>query len=306
MAYTDREDLNYLGKLFLVGAYQTPLLNMMGGMGAGKTTKSFTFPVAQPWSLTAASQPAISEATSVTTNTATTVTRGQDYNTVQIFQETVEVSHAKQSTTGEFSGIQILGDQPVMDEYEFQKMAALRQMAIDMEFTFFQGAYQLASDASTAAKSRGLENAISTNEVAAGSVALSKALIDEALRTGAGNGAQFENMVLFANAFQLQKISDIYGYAPEDREIGGVAIKTIYTDFAKVGVVYAPQMPTDEIYIVDMSVMAPVFCPVNGQVMVFEDLAQIAASKKGQWYAQVGLDYGPEEYHMSVTGLATS
>ena len=141
MSYTDREDLNYLGQLFLIGANQTPFLNMIGGLNGGKTSKSFLFPVAQPYSLASASQPAITEAASVSSNTATTITRGQDTNTVQIFQETVEVSHAKQSTTGEFGGIQVLGDQPVQDEFEFQKQAQLRQIAIDLEYSMLQGTY---------------------------------------------------------------------------------------------------------------------------------------------------------------------
>ena len=59
MAYTDREDLNYLGRLYLIGANQTPFLNMIGGLNAGKTSQSFLFPMAQPYSLAAASQPAI-------------------------------------------------------------------------------------------------------------------------------------------------------------------------------------------------------------------------------------------------------
>ena len=77
MPYTDREDLNYLGELFLVGAYQTPFLNMSGGLGGqnAKVTRSFQFPVASPWSITAASQPAITEAASVSSNTATTKAR---------------------------------------------------------------------------------------------------------------------------------------------------------------------------------------------------------------------------------------
>lgn len=306
MAYTDREDLNYLGMLYEIGANQTPFLNMIGGLGGGKTSKSFLFPCAQPYSIGSASQPAITEAASVSSNTATTVTRAQDTNTAQIFQYTVEVSHAKQSTTGEFSGIQVLGEQPVTDELDFQAQAQLRKMAIDVEYSFLQGSYQAATDATTAAKMRGLKNAISTNAVAAGSVKLTKAMTDSLFATMAATGSPFQNVVLIANAFQKQQISDIYGYAPEDRNVGGVNIKQIEMDFGMVGVVFDPHMPTDEIYAVEMSVCSPVFVPVDGQVMVYEPLAQVAASKKAQWYAQIGLDYGPEEYHGKITGLATS
>lgn len=306
MAYTDREDLNYLGQLYEIGANQTPFLNMIGGLNGGKTSRSFLFPVAQPYSIGSASQPAITEAASVSSNTATTVTRGQDTNTVQIFQYTVEVSHAKQSTTGEFGGIQVLGNQPVGDELDFQAQAQFRKMAIDLEYSMINGSYQAATDATTAAKMRGLINAISTNTTAAAGATLSKALMDGMFAKMAASGAPFENVVVFCNAFQKQKLSDAYGYAPDDRNVGGVNIKQIETDFGMVGVMYDPHVATDDVIAVELSVCSPVFVPVNGQLITYEMLAQTAASKKAQWYAQIGLDYGPEEYHGSLTGLATS
>lgn len=306
MAFTDREDLNFIGQLFLIGANQTPFLNMIGGLNGGKSARSFLFPTAQPYSLAAASQPAITEADSVSSNTATTIVRNQDINTVQIFQETVEVSHAKQSTAGEIGGISVLGDQPVSDEFEFQKQAQLRQIAIDVEFSFLQGVFQDAVNIATAAKTKGLQNAIVTNTVDASAAVLTKGIADAMFAEMAATGAIFENVVILANAFQKQKLSDIYGFAPEDRNVGGVNIKQIETDFGKVGIVFDPHMPTDEIYAVEISVCSPVFTPFKGQFMVFEDLAQVAASIKGQWYAQIGLDFGPEEYHGSVTNLATA
>jgi len=303
MAYTDREDLNYLGQLYLIGANQTPFLQMMGGTNTGKQTNSFLFPVAQPWALTSASQPAITEAASVSGQTAGTYTRGQDYNTVQIFQRAYEVSYAKQSSFGDISGISVMGDQPVKDELTFQQRGALLQVSIDMEYSFLQGAYQLASNSTTAAKSRGLKNAITTNTVAASSALLDKTMIDTLLRTMAANGSVFTNMVILANAYQKQVLSKIYGYAPEDRNIGGLNIKQIETDFAMCGIQWCPHMPTDEIYIVDVSVCSAVFLPVKGQLILIEDKAYVGAADGGQVYTQAGLDYGPEEYHGSITGL---
>jgi len=306
MAFTDRDDLNYLGILYEIGGYQTPLLTAIGGLNAGSTSSAFTFPVAQPYSLTGASQPAITETASVSTNTATTVARGQDFNTAQIFQYTVEVSYAKQTTAGELGGLSQLGNQPVQDEYEFQKMAQFRQMAIDLDFSFIQGAYQLGDAVGTAAKMRGLEIAIETNTVAAGAAVLTKAMISELLIEMVGNGAIMENVVILCNAFNRTKITDLYAYAPEDRSVGGVSINQIWTDFGMLGVMYEPNMPTDEVYLVEMSVLRPIFVPVKGQTVLFEDLPALAASRKGQWYGQIGLDYGPEEYHGSITGTATT
>lgn len=309
MAYTDREDLNYLGKLYLIGANQTPFLNMIGGLNGGKTTNSFNFPVAQPWALRAADQSTAvkSEATSVSDTTPITYTRGQDYNTVQIMKYPYAVSFAKQSTYGEISGLAIAGqNQPVTDEKMFQRMAALRQMAIDTEYSFLQGSYVAQSGAATVAKTRGIIEATTTNTVNASSSALSKAQINNLMRTMASNGAQFQNPVIFVNAFQKQALTALYGYAPEDRNVGGVNIKQIETDFAMLGVVYAPQMTTSVLEIVDLAVVSPVFCPSEGQIIRDQEVATTTASSGGFLYAQVGLDYGPEEYHGKIYGLTTS
>ncbi len=312
MAYTDREDLNYLGELFLVGAFRTPFLNMAGGLSGARAKKSnsFIFPVAQPWTLAGASQPAITEDQSRTGQTATTITRAQDTNTVQIFQKTVEVSYAKQATFGEISGVAIAGDQPVKNELEFQKMAQLRQIALDADYSMLNGTYQAASNATTAAKMRGIITACTTNTVDGSAGTLTKALLDALLLEMFNSGAVFENIVAFCGGFQKQKISDVYGYAPENRNVGGVNINQIETDFGNIGVVLAPNVPAATILLADMNYVYPVFCPVPGKpgggLLFYEDLAQSGASLKGQMYGQVGIDYGPEEYHGTLTNLATS
>jgi hypothetical protein len=308
MAYTDREDLNYLGILYNIGANQTPFLNMAGGLNTGEQGREFQFPLAQPWALSSASQNTQSEATSRAAGTPVTYTRAQDKNTIQIMKYDAEVTYAKQSTWGNISGLSQIGgpDQPVKDELAFQQEAALKQMAIDVEYSFLQGSYTVPSVASTNQQTRGIIEACSTNAVAAGSVDLSKALIDELLRDMAGNGSVFSNPVLFCNAFQKQQLSDIYGFAPTDRTVGGVNVETIVTDFARLGVVYAPQMPTSTVLIADMSVVMPHFVPANGGLITWTDLSEPGASKGGFYYTQIGLQYGPEEYHGKITGLTTS
>ena len=305
---------NYTGELYMIGANQTPFLNMIGGLqGANiRTVGDFQFSLAQPWALESASQPAITETTSLTAPTPWTYVRTQDVNTVQIFQRQVSVSYAKQSVTGQVTadsttGLAELGAQPVQNERDFQIMAHMRQIAINVDYTFLNGAYQQATSAAVAAKCRGIITACSTNTVNASSAALTKALIDQLLRTMAGNGAEFVNTVIFCNAFQKQKLSDIYGYAPEDRNIGGYNIKQIETDFAQLGIVWAPNVPAATLLVADLAFCAPVFLPVPEKgVLFYEELSRTGASEKGQIYGQLGIDYGPEEYHGTITSLATS
>jgi hypothetical protein len=306
---------NYTGELYLIGANQTPFLNMIGGLqgGAIRTVADFQFPLAQPWALEAASQPAVTETASLTAPNPWTYVRDQDVNTVQIFHRAVTISYAKQSVTGQVTAdattnlVDITGMQPVQNEKDFQIAAHMRQIAVNTEYTFLNGAYQKATNAGVAAKCRGIITAATTNTVAAGAAALSKSMIDQLLRTMAANGSEFINPVILCNAFQKQKLSDIYGYAPQDRNVGGYNINQIETDFAVLGVVWAPQVPTSTLLIADLAVCAPVFLPVPEKgVLFYEELSKTGAAEKGQIYGQLGLDYGPEEYHGTITGLATS
>ena len=305
---------NYTGELFMIGANQTPFLNMIGGLQGNriKVVAGFQFPLAQPWALESASQPAITETASLTAPDPWTYVRGQDVNTCQIWQRQVSVSYAKQSVVGQVSadattGVDITDEQPVSNERDFQIMAHMRQLSLNIDYTFLNGAYQQATDADTAAKSRGVITAATTNTVDASSATLSKALVDQLLRTMAGNGSEFLNPVVFVNAFQKQKLSDIYGYAPEDRNVGGYNIKQIETDFAVLGIVWAPNVPAATLLIADLAVCAPVFLPVPDKgVLFYEELSKTGASEKGQIYGQIGIDYGPEEYHGTITDLATS
>jgi hypothetical protein len=309
MALTDRDTtFNYLGELFLVGAYQTPFLNMAGGIGGANALRaqSMIFPVAQPYTIGSASIPGIDEDELVATGTATTYARGIDTNTVMIFKHDVEVSYLRQAAWGELTTLAAIGDQPVKDEFAFQKMAALKKLAIDMELSFLTGTYAAAVNSATAAQTRGIITACSTNTHAAGGQALDKALIDHLLLNMATNGAVFENMVIFVNGFQKQKISSIYGYAPEDRTVGGVNVQQIETDFARIGVVYAPQVPAATLLIADMNYVKPCFMPVKGQAVLYEDLAKISGTDKGQFVSFAGIAYGPEEYHGTISGLATA
>jgi hypothetical protein len=225
----------------------------------------------------------------------------------------VTVSYAKQSVVGQVVAdattglVDLTGIQPVQNEKDFQISAHMRQIAVNVDYTFLNGQYAQATSADVAAKSRGIITAATTNTVDASAATLSKPLMDQLLRAMATNGAEFVNVVIFCNAFQKQKLSDIYGYAPMDRNVGGYNINQIETDFAVLGVVWAPNVPVGTLLIADLSVCAPVFLPVPEKgVLFYEELSKTGAAEKGQIYGQIGLDYGPEEYHGTITNLATS
>lgn len=299
---------NYVGELFVMGKKKAPFLQMIGGLSGGKQAKAFEFPISQEVSLEAGAQPAVSETASLTAPAPTTYVRSQTKNTCQIFHKAVNVSYAKSSQADLLTGLSLANEsQPIQNELDFQINLNMEQLSQDVDFTFMNGAYAAATDAVTAAKTRGIIAACLTNIVHnATAAALTEDMIKDLVRLMAVNGAVFTEPVIFCGAIQKQRLTTLYkeSFQSDSRTVGGMAVDTIMTDFAQMGVVWAPHMPADAILIADMVHIAPVFLPVPGKGFLFyEELAKSGASEKGQIYGQIGLDHGPEIYHGKLTGL---
>ena len=208
---------NYAGELFTADATTTPLLSMIGGLTGGKKTTNFEFPTSVDYAFPAAAQPAITETASITAPTAVEIARGQIKNVTQIFQEKISLTYSKMSNSGRLSGINTAGSaNPAADEKAWQIAQALKKIARDVEFTFINGSYQIATSAAVANKTRGLIEATSLSggsTIDATKAVLSKALLDQLFKTMAENGAYFDNMVLYANAKQKQAITNLYATA---------------------------------------------------------------------------------------------
>ena len=300
---------NYAGELFTADPTQTPLLSMIGGLTGGKQTKNFEFPTAVLFDYPDAKQPEITEEASAKAPTASAIARKQESNVIQIHQEVIDLTYFKQSNSGRFSGIN--GSNQTNDEKAWQIQQKLIKIARDVEFSFINGKYQKATAANVANKTRGmLELAATVSTVDASSGKLTTNMIKALMLEMADNGAYFNNMVLFAGAKQKQKITDLYekqlGYnqgAP--RNIGGMNITEIDTDFCKLGIVWDRFMPDDSILIADVAHIAPMFQEVEGKGVLFEEeLAKIGASDRIQIYGQIGLAHGPAFLHGSITNLA--
>lgn len=322
MALTDSDTLNYRGELFAIGAQQAPFLAAIAGNA--KRTSTFKFPVALPWSLNASIETIQSEDTAAAEGTPVTTTIGQDYNVCQIMKYDVESTLKKQSTRGQFTGLNVDGFGAGLTDLEFQKMVGLRQIALDADKCFLHGTFVDESTSATAVATRGIFSAISTNAVAAGSAGLEKTMIEELVRKMIASGALWGNPAIVCNSFQLQQLSDIYGYAPQDRNMGGVAIDRILIPggpAAGIRVLFDPNVTASVLGIIDLGLCAPVFCPVpqsmdevnesasysaEGLDVAYYTKGTIAAKKGGFLYTQIGLDYGAEEMHGAITGLATA
>lgn len=301
---------NYSGELFTADAETTPFLTMIGGLtDGGLETTNKEFSTASLYDYPTPAQPAISEQASTTAPAAKSYVRSQEKNITQIFQEKVSVTYRKMSNSGRLSGLNTAGARNnTASEKDFQIARALTKIARDAEHTFLNGQYASGATVNDADKTRGMFELCSTgNTIAAAGATLSKSLIQQLLRTMATNGAMFSDPVLFVNAFNKQIISDIYGYAPQDRNVGGVNIQQIETDFAKIGIVWDRFVPANSIGIFDLAYVAPVFQPVPDKgVLFYEELAKSGAAEEGHIYGEIGLDHGPSFLHGSITGLAVS
>lgn len=299
---------NYAGELFTTDAEQTPFLSMIGGLtGGGMQTGNFEFPIDSQYSYPAAAQPAITETASLTAPAANTYVRDQSKNVTQIFHEKVSISYAKQSNPTRMSGINTAGQSNnAPSEKDFQIARALGKIARDVEATCLNGVYQISTGVGVANKTRGIYNAVATTQAAAGAQ-LTKTMIDTLLRTMFNNGALFQNMVIWCNAYNKQKLTSLYAYAPTSRNVGGVNIQEIETDFGKFGIALNRFNDADKLGFFDMAAIAPVFQPVPDKGNFFyEELAKTGAAEEGQIFGQFGLDHGSIALHGSITGLATS
>lgn len=304
---------NYAGDLFTASPTQTPFLSMIGGLSGGKQTDNYEFQTGVVYDLPDATQPDISENASVKAPTASHVARSQQTNVVQIHQETIDLTYAKQSNSGRLSGLNSANQTAnPNDEKAFQIQQKLIKIARDVEHSFLNGTYQKTEDGSTANKTRGMLELCTSDagtSIDASSAALNKGLLDQLFREMADNGAAFGNMVLFCNSYIKQAITNLYAdffkaQMQMTQNVAGMNIVQIESDFCKVGICFDPFIKKDSILVADISHIAPVFQPVPGKGNFFEEpLAKEGASDKIQIYGQIGLAHAPAFLHGAITGL---
>lgn len=302
---------NFAGDLFTASPTQTPFLSMIGGLSGGMKTENDEFATGVLYEFPDAAQPSISEQASQTAPEATAIAREQKTNVTQIFHETISLTYAKMANRGKLSGLNTAGVQAnPTSELDWQIAQRLKKIARDVEYTFLNGTYAKASGVTEANKTRGMLELCSTGTtIDADSAALSLDLLKQLFKAMADAGANFGNMVLFCGSTQKQKITDLYekqlGYnAAAPRNVGGMNIQKLETDFFEMGICYDPFMAADKILIADVSACAPVFQDVPGKGVLFlEDLARTGAAEKKQIYGEIGLAHGPAFLHGSITGL---
>lgn len=303
--------LNYSGMLFNKGNTRTPLSSVIGGRA--KNTNSVEFVVGQSYTTSGGEQPAISETASLTAPDASVVTRSQETNVTQIFQETVGVSYAKQSNMGTLSGANIANQSAnPINELDFQVAAKMQKIARDIEYTFINGVYNKATTDATVNKTKGLVPAITSNVIAKGSKPLGLWDIADMMKKVYESNAPTTGLCLWCDATTLFQVNadavqNGLSVVPAAREINGIALSKVITPLGEVYLYLGECLPKGTALLLNLDVIAPVNQPTPGKGNFFlEELAKTGAGTKYQIFGQLGLDYGPEWYHGKFTGIAQS
>jgi hypothetical protein len=287
---------------------------MIGGLTGGKPTNQKEFEW-QTSDLRDPEIPAVLEGANAPTAQART--RSNVTNIVQIFQKKVEVSYTKQAAVGQRDGLATAAANPVGNEMSWQIVQELKQLARDVNYTFIRGAYAKPADNGTARKTRGLLEAIVTNHISALSddetpVAqyLTELMVLDIMQLAWENGGlqESETATLVCNGGIKRQLTKIFvtdkDYTEDTRNVGGVNLQTIETDFGKVNIMLDRAMPKDTLAVVSANVLAPVILYIPGKGFFFEEpLAKTGASDAVQLYGEIGLEYGAETQHAKITGI---
>ncbi len=301
---------NYVGELFSASPEDTPFLSAIGGLTGGKPAESTVF----TWS-TYDLRDAADDRQRLEGADAPTAegrARANGSNVVEIHQEQVNVSYTKQAATNQFAGSApfVGGPNAVQDELAWQLAQEFKQIARDVEKSFITGTYQLPANNSTARKTRGLLEAITTNVVDLAGAALTADDVLDLLQEVWENGGiqETETRTLIVGASVKRQLTNLFitgkNYQEATRNVGGVNLQTIETDFGRVNLMLDRYVPSDALVVVSLEDCSPRFLEIPGKGHFFaEPLAKTGAADKVQIYGEIGLDYGNERRHGQITGI---
>lgn len=307
---------NYVGELFNVSPEDTPFLSAIGGLTGGVAVNSTVF----TWSSydlrdADATRQRLEGADAPT---AEGRARAAAQNVVEIHQEQVSVSYTKQAATNQFAGSApfVGGPNAVTDELAWQLQQEFKQIARDVEKSFISGTYQLPANNSSARKTRGLLAAIETNVVDVNNAVLTAADVLDLMQEVWENGGiqESETRTLMVNATLKRQLTKLFitsssyaSYQETSRNVGGVNLQTIETDFGRTNILLSRYVPAGTIIVASVEDCAPAFLEIPGKGHFFaEPLAKTGASEKVQVYGEIGLRYGNERKHGKIVNAAAA
>ena len=304
---------NYVGELFSASPEDTPLLSSIGGLTGGEEAGA-TFFEWQGYELRDAADDR-QRLEGATAPAGEERARYNASNVLEIHQEAVEVSYTRQGATRQRAP----GGQPAVtvgstiipaDELAWQIEKQLVQIARDVEKTFITGKYQKPADNTQPRKTRGLIEAITTNVATTTHTAANLDdgdILDLMQKVWDAGGIQVsETRTIIVNSTLKRALTRVFikdaHYEQNDRNVGGVNVKTIETDFGTCNIMLNRYTPVDKLIVASLDELAPAFLEIPDKGHFFaEPLAKTGASDKVQLYGEIGLRYGNEKAHGVLT-----
>lgn len=313
---------NYVGELFAASPEDTPLLSAIGGLTGGESVGATLFEW-QGFDLRDAADDR-QRLEGADAGSGEERVRYNASNVLEIHQEAVAISYTKQGATkqrGAGSTAVTIGSTVIpADELKWQLDQQFKQIARDVEKTFITGTYQNPANNATARKTRGLLEAITTNTVAApqsedpladdpyGWNGVTKKTIDDLMQKAWESGGlqESETRTIIVNAAGKRRLTDVYtilaNYQETSRNVGGVNLQTIETDFGRCNIMLNRWMPRDKLVVASLEDLKPAFLEIPGKGHFFaEPLAKTGSADKVQIYGEIGLIYGNEAKHAVLT-----
>ncbi|MEU7741986.1 DUF5309 family protein [Nonomuraea sp. NPDC049158] len=141
--------------------------------------------------------------------------------------------------------------------------------------------------------------------------ALTSDHVNDLIQLGYDNGGFSEQTTatLLVNSIQKRAITKAYASAygqfqETSRNVGGVNVTTVTTDFGIFNIMSDRHMPQDTVVAVSLEQLMPVFLSIPGKGVMFEEpLAKTGSADNSQIYGEVGLKFGSEKAHAVMTGL---
>jgi len=307
---------NYTGELFRVSPADTPFLSAIGGLTGGESVASSLF-TWETFDLRDASDTR-QRIEGADAPTAESRVRATVRNVLEVHQEALEVTYTKQAAIGQIAGSgsnhpyggSSTGPNPVTDEVGWQVAQHLVQVARDVEASFITGTFNEPPTNATSRRTRGILEAIVTNAVDGADEELTKDMVLDLLQEvwEAGGITVDETRTLMCSGAQKRALTDIFvsdnNYRQDSRNVGGVAVDTILTDFGKLNVMLNRHVPADTLIVVSLEQCAPRFLeiPSKGHFFV-EPLGKTGSADSFQLYGEIGLRYGNEQAHGKITNL---
>lgn len=143
--------------------------------------------------------------------------------------------------------------------------------------------------------------------------ALTEAVVLDLMQKVFDNGGimEEETRTLMCNSWLKRMLTSIFitnkGYDEESRNMAGVRVTTIETDFGRVNIMLNRHMPNGTLQVVSMEHVKPCYLMIPGKGFLFSEmLAKTGAEIRAQIYGEVGLKWGNELAHGKITHLSAS